>query len=168
MRSLLSNIKRRQLIKFLGAVAALAPFTGRLHAQEATTDAEGEYEVLVRMLQLLFPHADIDITVYPDMAQHVVDVAARDEKSRSMLGTGLRKLDSDAGGKWLQLSEQEQTAALEMINDTPAFEFVRVNALEYLYRDPRGWKVVGYEGSALQYGGYVNRGFNDIDWLPGF
>jgi len=28
------------------------------------------------------------------------------------------------------------------------------------------WKHIDYPGSSKEYGGYINRGFNDIDWLP--
>jgi hypothetical protein len=27
------------------------------------------------------------------------------------------------------------------------------------------WKVLGYEGPSAELGGYINRGFSDIDWL---
>ena len=26
--------------------------------------------------------------------------------------------------------------------------------------------VLGYEGASFDKGGYINRGFNDLDWLP--
>jgi hypothetical protein len=26
--------------------------------------------------------------------------------------------------------------------------------------------MVGYGGSAIEQGGYINRGFDEIDWLP--
>ncbi len=28
------------------------------------------------------------------------------------------------------------------------------------------WKVFGYEGEAFSQGGYLHRGFNDLNWLP--
>ena len=28
------------------------------------------------------------------------------------------------------------------------------------------WPRFGYEGSSAEHGGYINRGFADIDWLP--
>jgi hypothetical protein len=28
------------------------------------------------------------------------------------------------------------------------------------------WPLFGYEGSSLEYGGYLERGFDDIGWLP--
>ena len=35
-----------------------------------------------------------------------------------------------------------------------------------LYNDKEVWDVLGYEGASFDKGGYVNRGFNDLDWLP--
>jgi len=28
------------------------------------------------------------------------------------------------------------------------------------------WQVLGYQGPSFELGGYLNRGFNDLDWLP--
>ena len=28
------------------------------------------------------------------------------------------------------------------------------------------WPKFGYEGSSFEHGGYLHRGFNDLDWLP--
>jgi len=27
------------------------------------------------------------------------------------------------------------------------------------------WPIFGYEGASFEYGGYIDRGFNDINWL---
>ena len=35
-----------------------------------------------------------------------------------------------------------------------------------LYNQEEVWPKFGYEGSSAENGGYINRGFNDIDWLP--
>ena len=35
-----------------------------------------------------------------------------------------------------------------------------------LYDDPEVWAALGCEGSSFDKGGYINRGFNDLDWLP--
>ena len=34
-----------------------------------------------------------------------------------------------------------------------------------LYNNPDVWEILGYEGASAHLGGYINRGFNDIDWL---
>ena len=166
MRKFLKNISRRRFIQIFGSVAAIASSTGPLHAQDRVSDADNERAILVRMLQLLFPHGGIDSTVYTDMATQVIKVANRDSKTMTVLSEGLQHLNSLTQGTWLELLEAEQKAALEKITGTVAFGLIRVNALEYLYRDPRAWRVVGYEGSAIEFGGYSNRGFDDIDWLP--
>ena len=35
-----------------------------------------------------------------------------------------------------------------------------------LYYLPAVWALLGFEGSSVEFGGYVDRGFDDIDWLP--
>jgi hypothetical protein len=35
-----------------------------------------------------------------------------------------------------------------------------------LYSNPQVWPLFGYQGSSLEYGGYLERGFDDIAWLP--
>jgi len=38
--------------------------------------------------------------------------------------------------------------------------------VRFLYDDVEVWQAFGYEGASAHLGGYVNRGFNDLDWLP--
>ena len=35
-----------------------------------------------------------------------------------------------------------------------------------LYNQKELWPKFGYEGSSAEHGGYIKRGFADIDWLP--
>ena len=35
-----------------------------------------------------------------------------------------------------------------------------------LYSDPEVWELLGYEGPSFDKGGYIDRGFDDLDWLP--
>jgi len=35
-----------------------------------------------------------------------------------------------------------------------------------LYNQHDVWTKLGYEGPSWEKGGYLERGFNDIDWLP--
>ena len=34
------------------------------------------------------------------------------------------------------------------------------------YNNPLVWQAFGYEGEAFDYGGYIERGFDDLGWLP--
>ena len=35
-----------------------------------------------------------------------------------------------------------------------------------LYDDHEVWELLGYEGPSFDKGGYLHRGFDDLDWLP--
>ena len=34
-----------------------------------------------------------------------------------------------------------------------------------IYGNPEVWPLFGYEGPSADKGGYIDRGFDDIDWL---
>ena len=55
---------------------------------------------------------------------------------------------------------------LKGIEGTDFFGFIRRTTVLNLYDDPAVWEVLGWEGSSFDKGGYVDRGFNDLDWLP--
>ena len=46
------------------------------------------------------------------------------------------------------------------------FKKLRGDLLVTLYNNKEVWPKFGYEGASADKGGYINRGFNDIDWLP--
>ena len=35
-----------------------------------------------------------------------------------------------------------------------------------LYNDSEVWDLLGWEGESFSKGGYLTRGFDDLDWLP--
>ena len=46
------------------------------------------------------------------------------------------------------------------------FGFIRRTTVLNFYDDPEVWDIFGYEGESFSKGGYLHRGFNDLDWLP--
>ncbi|KAA1397761.1 hypothetical protein [Aeromicrobium ginsengisoli] len=40
------------------------------------------------------------------------------------------------------------------------------HAVNLLYARPATWALTGFEGPSTDLGGYVCRGFDDLDWLP--
>jgi hypothetical protein len=38
--------------------------------------------------------------------------------------------------------------------------------VRHLYNNPLVWRYFGYEGPSAHLGGYINRGFDDISWIP--
>jgi hypothetical protein len=42
---------------------------------------------------------------------------------------------------------------------------VRGHTVVGLYNIPEVWKYFGYQGPSFPHGGYLDRGFNDINWI---
>ena len=61
--------------------------------------------------------------------------------------------------------ETDRLAILRQIEATPFFAAVRSSLVVGLYNQKEVWPIFGYEGSSADKGGYINRGFSDIDWL---
>lgn len=120
-----------------------------------------QLETLIGMATLMFPHVALEPRVYRDVVLDFAAAITRGRDNRRRVKEGIGRL----GASWLRQSEPERIAALKAIEDTEFFHKVRAATISSLYQDPRSWPVIGYEGSVLEYGGYVNRGFDDIDWL---
>ena len=56
-------------------------------------------------------------------------------------------------------------AILEAIQDSDFFQAVRGGMITGIYNNPEVWPIFGFEGESFSKGGYINRGFDDIDWL---
>ena len=46
------------------------------------------------------------------------------------------------------------------------FEDMRAATVRHLYSNPDVWAHFGYQGPSAHLGGYINRGFDDIPWVP--
>jgi hypothetical protein len=96
--------------------------------------------------------------------------AAKDAAVKAMLEDGVKRLDQDAQDKhkcnYAQVQwEAERVALLQAIEQTAFFKAMRSDLVVSLYNQEELWPKFGYEGSSAEKGGYINRGFNDIDWL---
>ncbi len=162
---------RRNLLRCAAGFAAVLPWAGMRTAFPQTdkpADISGhETDSLARMAELLFPHDGLSPAVYHDAVKALLKRAAGDTRFINTLKDGIDVLDATDDARWTRRKEKDQLFALRSIEPSEFFQMVRRSILESLYRDPRVWSIVGYEGNAIQQGGYLHRGFNDIDWLPG-
>ena len=76
---------------------------------------------------------------------------------------GIDKLKADNFNK---MNFKKATKYLTKMGRTEFFEHVRGTTTVTLYNDKETWELLGYEGASYDEGGYINRGFNDLDWLP--
>jgi hypothetical protein len=124
---------------------------------------------LVRAARDIFPHDHL-ADVYYVTAVTPYDAAAGNAEMRALLEGGVGRLDADAkdkfGNAYLDTAwEEDRVTVLRGIEATAFFKKLRGDLVVSLYNQKAVWPKFGYEGSSADKGGYIHRGFDDIDWL---
>ena len=171
-----NNVYRRDFLKtsggaIAGSAAAASGAGGLLATQSAhamTTAALSEHEAqtILAMCRALYPHPSLSDSYYAPLVESLDAEAAGDEAAASLLKEGVASLDAANETRWRDLSDDDQVAVLNGMSDSAFFQKVKGKTVVDLYNDPKVWKHFGYEGEAYSQGGYIKRGFNDLDWLP--
>lgn len=111
----------------------------------------------------MYPHDALPDDVYARVSEKLAEAAREDSGVARTIEDGVSALNG--GRPFAGLSVDEQLEALKGIEGSDFFELVRSTAVVEVYSDPRTWQLVGYEGPSFDQGGYINRGFDDLDWL---
>jgi hypothetical protein len=120
---------------------------------------------LVQMARDIYPHDHVADEFYViavkgyDTAEGAADIEA-----------GIAALDAAAVGQghasylgagW----EKDRVAILRSMEASPFFQKIRGGLVTGLYNQKAVWPLFGYEGESYSQGGYIARGFDDINWL---
>lgn len=140
-------------------------------AADATTLSPATLKTLVKVARDIYPHDFLVDSYYITAIKPWDAKAAKDSAVKSLLEDGVRRLDQDAKDKhklaYVQVPwEADRVALLQGIEQTNFFKQLRSDLVVSLYNQEEVWPKFGYEGSSAEHGGYIKRGFNDIDWLP--
>ena len=156
-------------------VAAVASSTGigigDAWADDATTLAPATLKTLVKVARDIYPHDFLADSYYITAIKPWDEKAGKDPAVKTLLEDGVRRLDQDAQDRhkvnYAQVPwEADRVVLLQGIEQTDFFKKVRSDLVVSLYNQEELWPKFGYEGSSAEHGGYIKRGFNDIDWLP--
>ncbi len=172
------HVSRRSLLKAAGAtliVAAVTPagvIIGRNQAWSAAPEALNPetFATLVQMSRDIYPHDRLEDRFYAAAVSGLDAGAKTDAALKSMLEDGVAALDKSAVGgtspgyRGLE-SEQDRVALLKDIEMNEFFQKVRGNLITGIYNNKEAWPIFGYEGESASKGGYIDRGFDDINWL---
>ncbi len=154
------------------AVAASAGIgVGDAWADDATMLAPQTLKTLVKVARDIYPHDFLVDSYYVTAIKPWDAKAAKDPAVKALLEDGVRRLDQDAQDRHkvayvLVPWEADRVVLLQGIEQTDFFRKVRSDLVVSLYNQEELWPKFGYEGSSAEHGGYIKRGFNDIDWLP--
>jgi hypothetical protein len=167
-------LTRREFLKGAGILtgtlaassilSALAP--SRAWALELKTLASAQGDALLQMGKVLYPHKGLPDAVYALLAKDLDGAAGKDPKTAQMLAEGIAALDKAAGGSFATVSDAKKLEAVKSLEGTPFFNTVRGQCITSLYDNDMAFAHFGYPGPSWDKGGYINRGFNDLKWLP--
>jgi hypothetical protein len=126
--------------------------------------------VLLKFVRDLFPHDQVPDSFYATAIAPLEDEAAKDSSARKLLADGVGRLNRLAMASGVTSyadvpDEKARVAIIKQIEDGAFFAKVYGTTLVTLYNQPEVWPLFGYEGPSSDKGGYLQRGFNDIDWL---
>ena len=171
-----TGMNRRQFLQSSGV--AVAGTVAAVGAGTVLIDANGAWamslkaldehsaKTLVQLCRRMYPHDRLGDVHYAKVVEGLDGKAAGDPATAKLLAEGVAGLDQAVGGvKWLHLSDGYKLEAMKRIESTPFFQTVRGAVVTGLYNDPNVWRHFGYEGSSWEFGGYINRGFDDLAWL---
>ena len=171
------KVSRRGFMKATGvtAVAVTTISTSPLGsaqawAQSKTTLDEHVSKTLLKMARDVFPHDQLADSYYMTAVDPYDQAAATDAELKALLSDGVATLDAEANKRYGKAyidvpTEPERVNVLKAMESTPFFQKIRGGLVTALYNNKEVWPILGYEGSSWEQGGYIERGFNDLDWL---
>jgi hypothetical protein len=147
--------------------AGLAIVPDAAWAQAAKNLAPATLTTLARAARDIYPHDRLADAYY------ITAVSGYDTgkpEVRDLMTAGCVMLDAEAhkrhGTVYLMVvAETDRVAILKAIEEKPFFNKLRSDLVVSLYNQKAVWPKFGYEGSSADKGGYINRGFNDINWV---
>jgi hypothetical protein len=170
------KVSRRDMLRSSAAVAAAASVapavvvSGKAFAAAPVALSADTFDTLVKMARDIYPHDKIADTYYAVVIDGFDKSAKDDAALKTLLEEGVSDLNAKAAGlkhaSYLDVpSEVERVALLKEIETTPFFQKIRGSLITGIYNNKELWPHFGYEGASADKGGYINRGFDDIDWL---
>lgn len=128
--------------------------------------SEEEGTAIMHMGRVLYPHDKLPDAVYALLAKDLDADASADAAVAAQLRAGIQELDRMAGGKFTEARADQKLEIVTAIEGTPFFNTVRAKCVTSLYDNDMAYAVFGYPGASFDKGGYITRGFQDLDWLP--
>jgi len=122
-------------------------------------------ETLLAMVRATYPHDTLADVYYAKVVGDLDAQAAKDKGLAKMIAGGVATLDKAMKMKFVDLSAGNRLKVLKAVETGAFFQKVRGTTVVSLYNQPLVWRHFGYEGPSYKFGGYIHRGFDDLNWL---
>lgn len=156
--------------KMLIAIANIAAVSTLVACGAGSEDSEisstamvqpDDIEILASLAYDLFPYEALPPELYIKVANSILEL------NDPLVEEGLNQIYTLGNNQsWLEIPDEQRMNILTEIQQSDFFGLIRANTIAVIYSEPEFFDLVGYGGSAIEFGGYINRGFDDIDWLP--
>lgn len=169
-----TDLSRRRFLGHSGtAVVGLGILSSGLLTPTAwAAQAVGEHAsaTLLRMARDIYPHDTLEDKYYAAVLTPLADKANEDADLKKLLSEGVKDLDQRCqkafARNYLELAnEPDRVFVLRAMEDGAFFQRIKGDLMMGIYNNPELWPFFGFGGSAWEKGGYINRGYDKIDWL---
>jgi hypothetical protein len=152
----------------VGAGGVFGP--GRAWAVDAKNLKPETMQTLIQMARDIYPHDRLADKYYAVAVQGYDTQAGKDAALKATIENEVTTLDglaaAEYGRRYVEVGwEADRVALLREIAGGAFFEKIRGGLVVGLYNQPEVWERLGYEGPSADKGGYLERGFDDLDWL---
>src|ERR1700722_16651823 len=120
---------------------------------------------LVAVYRNMFPHDGVSDEFYEHVVRKLEEKASNNPDLPRFLNEGVEALGGQNDSAWRDLSDAAKLESLKRAEKTTFFQTLRSDFVMHFYSNPAVWPRFGYEGPSNDQGGYLHRGFNDIDWI---
>lgn len=159
------RISRRAILRLasaLGLAGMVPAFAASTEGVALAALSADDAKMLLAVCRTLFPH---DFLADDPYMKVVVSIDAQADGDSAVLQS-IRAGLSGLPGNFAALTEADREAQLGKLEGSPFFQLAYDETLSGLYRDADIARMLGNEGSSIEFGGFIDRGFDDIDWLP--
>jgi hypothetical protein len=128
---------------------------------EGYSITQDDADTLLAVIRTLCPHDTLPDHIYRRVVLHIARLGAAEK-----LTPFCQSLNTAWPLPFSELAETYRAQVLKSLETRPEFTVIQRLAVRYLYDDVEVWAAFGYEGASTHLGGYLKRGFDDLDWLP--
>lgn len=162
-RALLGRAVAAGALTITGAGFIAAP--NAAWALEVSVVTPAQMATLLQMARDIYPHDQV-----PDQFYAVAVKGYDAEDRKEFVTAGVAELDAAAAAQghadYVSIGwEEDRVKVLQAIETSVFFQTIRAGLVTGLYNQKEVWPIFGYEGESFSKGGYIDRGFDDINWL---
>lgn len=169
-------MNRRKFLTRTGVVAlgtSAAAISGGLFSLNSLAAEKIGAKANITLLKLardIYPHDTLQDKYYSQVMTPMATSAETDKALLTLLSDGVKTLDNTSlklfGLKYVKIKEEsDRVIVLKEIEASPFFQKIKGALMMGIYNNPELWPRFGFGGSAWQKGGYINRGYDEIDWV---